>query len=47
MAKKENKVNKTNKADKGKIFRRIMATFLAALMVLSVTSTLIYVLVRG
>ena len=47
MANKEKKVNKSNKVDKSKVFVRIMATFLAALMVLSVTSTLIYVLVRG
>lgn len=34
-----------NKIDKSKIFVRIMAFFLAALMVLSVAATLIYCLV--
>jgi YbbR domain-containing protein len=36
---------KNNKIDKSKIFVRIMAFFLAALMVLSVAATLIYYLV--
>ena len=46
MAKKnENKV-KTNKVDKTKIWVRIMATILAALMVLSVATSLIYYLAQ-
>lgn len=36
---------KNNKIDKSKIFVRIMAFFLAGLMVLSVAATLIYCLV--
>ena len=42
MAKKE---RRQNKADKNKVFVRIMAIILAALMVLSVTASLIYALI--
>ncbi len=38
-------MSKKNKIDKSKLFVRIMAVILAALMVLSVAATLIYYLV--
>lgn len=38
-------MSKKNKIDKSKLFVRIMAVILAALMVLSVAATLIYCLV--
>lgn len=43
--KKEATIN--NKIDKRKIFTRIMAGFLALLMVLATCSTLIYYIVAG
>ncbi len=38
-------MSKKNKIDKSKLFVRIMAVILAALMVLSIAATLIYYLV--
>ena len=45
---KENKVNKVKvKVDKTVIFKRVMASILVALMVLSVAGTLIYYLAQN
>lgn len=46
MAKKTESKAKVNKTEKGKIWVRIMATILAALMVLSVATSLIYYLAQ-
>lgn len=45
FTKEDKKMSKKNKIDKSKLFVRIMAVILAALMVLSVAATLIYYLV--
>ena len=42
---KENKIEKKHKYDKGQIFVKVMAGFLALLMVVGTVATLIYALI--
>lgn len=45
MNKKQEKIEKTHKRDKGQIFVKVMAGFLALLMVVGTIATLIYALI--
>ena len=45
MNKKQEKIEKKHKPDKGQIFVKVMAGFLALLMVVGTIATLIYALI--
>ncbi len=45
MNKKQEKIEKKHKRDKGQIFVKVMAGFLALLMVVGTIATLIYALI--